>query len=52
MPPPEDNAAFEEFAQAMHEKYGEAFQADAAIRLLETGTKSRGEILEAAGNRP
>jgi integrase len=25
---------------------------DAAIRLLETGTESRGEILEAAGNRP
>lgn len=25
---------------------------DVAIRLLETGTESRGEILEAAGNRP
>ena len=25
---------------------------DAAIRLLETGTESRGEIPEAAGNRP
>jgi hypothetical protein len=31
MPPPEDNAAFEEFVQAMHENYGEAFQAGLAL---------------------
>ena len=31
MPSPEDIAAFEEFAQAMHAKYGEAFQAGLAL---------------------
>jgi uncharacterized protein DUF5677 len=31
MPTPEDDAAFEDFAQAMHEKYGEAFQAGLAL---------------------
>ena len=31
MPTPEDNAAFEDFAEVMHEKYGEAFQAGLAL---------------------
>jgi hypothetical protein len=34
MPPPEDNAAFEEFAQAMHEKYGVAFQTRLALEPI------------------
>jgi hypothetical protein len=31
MPTPEDNAAFEDFAQAMHEKYSDAFEAGLAL---------------------